>query len=182
MWIVLHLFFRIKVIGKANLPEGSAVICANHSSNWDIVFLTCAFGANNPLRFTPKHTMRKIPVVGSAMNLVDVIWIDRSKPNDPTPIRKMIAAVKDECGKLVMFPEGHRVQTDDAEAAKTGAIMIASRTGVPVVPVNIPRHKRLFSTITISVGEPYVIQHAAGAEGRKNAVVELMSKISALGI
>jgi 1-acyl-sn-glycerol-3-phosphate acyltransferase len=180
VWLFLHLFYRVRVIGGA-LPEGGAIICANHSSNWDVVFLACAFGSRTPLIFTPKHTMRRIPLLGPGMNLIRVIWIDRTKPGDPAPIRKMIAAVRDEGGKLVLFPEGRRVQSDDAESAKTGAIMIATRTGAPIVPVYIPRRKRLLRTITVAVGEPYTVKHAPGTVGRRVAADELMSKIAALG-
>jgi 1-acyl-sn-glycerol-3-phosphate acyltransferase len=180
VWLFLHLFYRVKVIGGENMPSGPAILCANHSSNWDIIFLTCAFGSDTILRFTPKQSMQKIPVLGSAMNLVNVIWIDRSKPGDPAPVRRMIAAVKDDGDKLVLFPEGHRVKSGDAEAAKTGAIMIASRTGAPVVPVYIPRNKRLFRANSVIVGTPYILEHTSGAEARKAAANELMAKIAAL--
>ncbi|HBN27624.1 MAG TPA: 1-acyl-sn-glycerol-3-phosphate acyltransferase, partial [Clostridiaceae bacterium] len=43
-WLFYHIFYRLKVYGKQNIPkEDGAIICPNHRSNHDsvIVAVTC---------------------------------------------------------------------------------------------------------------------------------------------
>ena len=35
---LLRLFFRVKPIGRENIPQGSAIVCSNHS-NWADPFI-----------------------------------------------------------------------------------------------------------------------------------------------
>ena len=177
VWFVSHLFFRFRVTGLEYVPAGASVICANHSSNWDIIFLTVALGAKKPLVFTPKTSLKKVPVLGVAMNLINVVWIDRAKPADAAPVRAMLDALKNGY-PVVMFPEGRRLKESETEAAKTGAIMLASRSGAPIVPVHIPRTKRFFTRQLIQFGEAYALDNIRGADARRNAADALMARIN----
>ena len=58
--------------------------------------------------------------------------------------------------RLLLFPEGTRVEEGREGEGHTGAAMLATRTGVPVVPIYIPRKKTWFKSITLVFGEPYV--------------------------
>ena len=86
--------------------------------------------------------------------------------------------------KLLMFPEGTRVREGEDVAAKTGAAMFATRTGVPLVPIYVQRKKRLFARNVVVIGQPYHPQYA----GRKptpdelDAITgDLMDRVHALG-
>ncbi|MDR2530557.1 MAG: 1-acyl-sn-glycerol-3-phosphate acyltransferase [Oscillospiraceae bacterium] len=173
-----HLFYRFKVTGLERLPDGACVICSNHSSNWDVVFLTVAIGRTTPLIFTPKRSMLRVPILGRMMTLIGVVWIDRDNPSDIAPLRSLLRYLG-EGEKVVMFPEGRRMKAGESESAKTGAIMLASRSAAPLVPVHIPARKRAFSRITISIGEPFTIAVHGSAERRARAE-ELMVRIREL--
>ena len=54
-------------------------------------------------------------------------------------------------------------------AAKTGAAMFATRTGVPLVPIYIQPRKRLFRRNVVVIGEPYIPTF----QGRKPTAEEL---------
>ncbi|MDR0819135.1 MAG: 1-acyl-sn-glycerol-3-phosphate acyltransferase [Oscillospiraceae bacterium] len=180
VWLAAHLLYRFKFVGRENIPEGSALICGNHSSNWDIIFVTIALGRKTLLRFTPKVEMKKIPLLGPMMNLIGVVWIDRSKPSDLAPVRKMLNALNDG-DKVVLFPEGHRLKSGEAESVKSGAIMLASKSGTSIVPVNIPRKKRIFRRNIITFGSPYTIPARVQGSAERNARAdELMIKIREL--
>ena len=181
VWLASHVLFRFRFIGRENIPDGSALLCSNHSSNWDVIFASVALGRNTPLRFTPKAEMKKIPILGKLMNLIGVIWIDRSKPSDMAPIRKMLTALNGG-GKVLLFPEGRRIKSDEAEAAKSGAIMLASKSGAAIVPVYIPRQKKLFGVHTIAFGSAYTLPaRMQGSEERNAQAEELMVRIRDLG-
>ena len=84
---------------------------------------------------------------------------------------------------LLIFPEGTRHQDGDFGDAKTGAAMLATRTGVPIVPIYIPAEKRWFRWNQVVIGEPYqpVIAGKRGTPEEYRAIAnEVMARIEAL--
>lgn len=178
LYPVFRLLFRFKPVNRQSVPEGPALICANHSSYLDILFLSFAFGRRHWLRYLAKKELLKIPVFGWLLKKAGVIGIGRGQ-SDVAAIKEVMKALK-EGHKVAMFPEGTRIK-DDMASAKTGAIMIASKTGVPLIPVNIPRVKRLFSKISVVIGEAYTLERIrGGAEAYGAYANELMSRINTL--
>ena len=57
--------------------------------------------------------------------------------------------------KLIVFPEGTRVHGDAVVEPKSGVIHMAVRMHVPIVPVYIPRDKKIFHEVPTVIGEPY---------------------------
>jgi 1-acyl-sn-glycerol-3-phosphate acyltransferase len=85
--------------------------------------------------------------------------------------------------KLLMFPEGTRVSEGEEGSAKTGAVVLATKMNVPVIPMFIPRKKRLFRRTPVVVGEPYMIQLESGRskqEAMTAAADDLLNRIYAL--
>ena len=177
MKVLQVLFYPLKSVGMENIPEGPAVVCANHSSYFDPLLLALAFTRRHYLRFMAKKELFRVPIVGWAIRNAGAFPVDR-KANDVGAIRTAMRILKDGA-KLMMFPEGTRVAEDDATAAKAGAIRLASKLKVPLLPVYIPRRKPLFKPLRITVGTPYYVDDS-GHNGSALAE-ELMKKISALG-
>ena len=65
---------------------------------------------------------------------------------------------------MLLFPEGTRVKNVDENAGKTGAIMLAARTGTPILPCYCQKRKFPFQRTSIVFGTPYMIE---GPEGQK---------------
>jgi 1-acyl-sn-glycerol-3-phosphate acyltransferase len=173
------LFYRTKAIHRDRIPDGPALICANHSAYSDIILLAIGLGGKNFLRFVAKKELTRIPLFGYLIKKAGVIGVDRGN-SDIAAIKAMIKALKDGY-KVALFPEGTRLSDQDAGSAKTGAIMIASRTGVPIVPVYIPRRKKLFSSVSVVIGTPYKIENLkGGSEHYGTYADELMTKINML--
>jgi 1-acyl-sn-glycerol-3-phosphate acyltransferase len=175
----VSLFYRIKTVHRERLPEGPALICANHSAYSDIVLLAFALGRKHFLRFVAKIELMKLPLFGFLIKKAGVIGINRGN-SDVGAVKSIIRALKDG-HKIALFPEGTRLQEDVAGSVKTGAIMIASKTGVPIVPVYIPRVKKLFSAVPVVIGQPYTLgKLRGGSEHYGTYADELMSKINQL--
>jgi 1-acyl-sn-glycerol-3-phosphate acyltransferase len=86
--------------------------------------------------------------------------------------------------KLLMFPEGTRVQEGENVEAKAGAALFATRTGSPLLPVYIPAKKNLFRPTTVVIGKPYYPQIAgrkATNEELQSIAADLMERVRALG-
>ena len=85
--------------------------------------------------------------------------------------------------KLIVFPEGTRVEEEGGASAKGGAVMLSTRTGVPMVPIYCGGKKRLFRRDTVVFGEPYspvIAGRRPTPEENREIAEELMERIYAL--
>ena len=178
IWPFFNLFRPVKAIGRENIPDGPAVICPNHTTAGD----PFAFGHKYPMRAMAKIQIMRVPVIGWLLSKAGVFGVDRGAA-DMKAVKTALKFLKDG-DKLLMFPEGTRVHEGEHVEAKTGAALFAARTGVPLLPVYIQPHKRLFRSNTVVIGEPY---HPTFA-GRKPTAEELqviahdlLDRVHALG-
>ena len=98
-----------------------------------------------------------------------------------TVIQNVTAEVANGRNYLI-FPEGTR--HDEIGEGKTGAAMMAIRTGAPILPVHISPQRKLFRPIEIRFGQPYMPfteDRKANAEDYQIVTDALMEKIKALG-
>ena len=180
--VVLFPVFRIKCVGRDNIPEGPAVFCANHSSNFDPIVMSMAIGIKQHPHYMAKIELFKIPVVGSVIRAIGSFPVDREK-GDIGAVKTAMKYLK-AGEKLGIFPEGHRV-ADDGGEAKRGAIQIADQMRAPVIPVYIPRNKKAFHTYTIVVGAPYMVnpeRKRLTRDDYNGLSAALMDKIAALSL
>ena len=176
------LLFRPKTVGRENLPEGAALLCANHSGYSDPVIVDLCCGFHNCIHFMAKKSLLKIPVLGALIRWAGTFGVERGTA-DVEAVRTAMRYLKNG-EKVGIFPEGTRVEKDGDMEAKTGAIRIAAKTGAPIVPVHIPRDKKLFHRTVITFGEPYTVQvdrKTANGETYAALARELMGKIEELG-
>ena len=113
----------------------SYIYMSNHQSNFDIPVLYSALPVQ--FRWLAKAELFKIPIFGQGMRGAGYISIDRS--NRQSAFRSLAeAADAIRNGTSVMiFPEGTRSPNGRLRPFKTGGILIAVRTGCPIIPVAI---------------------------------------------
>ena len=182
IWPFFNLIRPLRVVGRENIPEGPAVICPNHTTIGDPFYVVYAFGRHYPVRAMAKIQILRVPVIGWLLSKAGVFGVDRGHA-DMKAVKTALKFLKDG-NKLLLFPEGTRVRKGEDVAAKTGAAMFATRSGVPLVPIYIQRKKRLFARNAVVIGQPYHPQYA----GRKPTPEELdaitgdlMDRVRALG-
>ncbi len=159
VWPIFTLImYPVKVFHRERVPEGACLICANHSSNADPPMICLAAGHKHFIRIMAKQELMDIPVIGWVFNKIGTFGVDRGN-SDLNAIKTAMKVLKGG-DKLLMFPEGTRVAEGQSGSAHTGAVMLAMKTGVPVVPVFSTRTKRLFHRSRLVFGEPYVIKPA----------------------
>jgi len=152
-WLIL-LLWPTRVINKKNRPKRKkgAVICCNHHTLFDPVIV----GMHIPrrLRFVAKKEITK------SLPGRFIIWstgsfaVDRGQPNVGT-LKKMIAVLKK--GKVILlFPEGTRNRGDEGSLQElhNGAILLAVKARVPIVPMAMLRRPRVFRRNYFVYGEP----------------------------
>lgn len=169
LWPIFHFLFPMKVIGRENIPQGPVVICPNHTKWNDPFYVAFAFTKRFPMRAMAKAEIIRWPIVGPALAWAGVFGVDRGN-TDVKAVKTALKHLKDG-SKLLLFPEGTRVQDGEQADAKTGAALFATRTGSPLLPVYIQPGKRLFRRICVVIGEPYMPEY----EGRKATSEELQA-------
>lgn len=172
------LLYPLRCEGRENIPEGPAIVCANHSNYVDPVLIAMSFGRRHMLRFMAKKELFSVPVLGPILRKIGVFPVNRGA-SDIDAVRTTMKCLKSG-DKVLIFPEGTRVSEDDAVAAKTGAVRIASRTKAPIIPVFVPRRKKLFGRVRVRIGKPYYV-HAETHEDYLRCADELMARIRGLG-
>lgn len=172
---LVKLIYPYRLTQYGSLPEGATIICANHSSFVDGILIAVIFGGKNYIRFMAKKSIFETPFIGWIARNVGAIAADRDG-KDVNALRESIKVLK-ENGRLMLFPEGTRVDDGDAAAAKAGAVKLASKYGVPVLPIFISRNKKLFRKYDICIGEAYVIEKLP-RDQLSAAADEMMVKIS----
>lgn len=168
------LLYPMRYTGRENVPEGPAILCANHSNFIDPVLLALACGKKHWLHFMAKEELMKKPVLGWILKGIGSFGVQRGR-SDINAIRTAMKYLKSG-EQIMMFPEGTRVSADEGQEAKTGAIRLASKLRVPIVPAYIPRRKKIFSRVRIAIGQPYYVE-SAGRDDFEDQSRHLMEKI-----
>ena len=136
---LIRLIFNIKVEGRENEPNNgneSLLVCANHLSAGDAVWLCAALKHHHP-HFMAKAELFKIPLLRGLINFFGAYPVERGGA-DVSSVRNTISFLKN--GVCVgMFPQGTRQKEKDPAqtSVKNGAGMIAVRSKVDVLPVMI---------------------------------------------
>lgn len=178
LWLPQKLLFPMTVKGAENVPEGACILCPNHSNFTDPILLVFAGKKKYWLNFMSKKENMSVPVLGWIYGRLGAYGVDR-KAQDIEAFRRTRNLLKNG-EKVVIFPEGTRRKTDDADAGHPGAVRFAARQGVPVLPVYISRNKKAFRRARIVYGQPYTIC-GRSQEDFEKATRELMGRIFALG-
>jgi 1-acyl-sn-glycerol-3-phosphate acyltransferase len=88
---------------------------------------------------------KKIPVFSGVLNVGGVIWLDRDKA-DFTAFRLAADVLKSGVA-LGIAPEGTRSRNGQLQEGKAGIALLASRAGVPIVPVGIAGSENYFRNL-----------------------------------
>lgn len=143
--ILLWLFgVRTSIRGMEHLDRSTNYIyLVNHSSYLDIP----ALGATVPddIRYIFKKELTKVPIFGWGLAMGPYILIDRTDPRNAMASIEQAAAQLREGASAVIFPEGTRTPDGKLGPFKRGGLMLATKSGVPMVPVAIKGTYQLLS-------------------------------------
>jgi 1-acyl-sn-glycerol-3-phosphate acyltransferase len=143
----------VKVLHPERLADGrSFVVVANHESFSDILVLL----ARLPLavRFLTKKSVFRVPVLGWSIRAAGFVPVDRgNRARSLATVEAALALLKSG-RSLVVFPEETRARTDELLPFKSGAALLAVRSGFPLLPVGIAGTRRALprGTLAISPG------------------------------
>ena len=151
---IIHLLFPCRSVGLEDLPEEGALLCANHASGWDPILIALNLPKDARLTVMAKDQLFRIPLLGFFLKKLGIFPVKRGG-NDLTAMKTAMKVLSGG-NRLLVFPEGTRVEEQGEVEAKGGVTMMATRTGVPMVPVYCGGKHKFFRKTTIVFGKPYV--------------------------
>lgn len=157
---ILRLYTRLTISGREHLPKNGAFILApNHRSYLDTPFAGTVRWKR--MRFMGKDTMWKNRQFGWIFSALGSFPVTRGAA-DREALKRAIAVL--EMGDpLVLFPEGERKQGPVVQPLFDGAVYVAFKAGVPIVPVGIGGSERVMPKgakfvyprkVRVVIGEP----------------------------
>ncbi|MEM1203357.1 MAG: lysophospholipid acyltransferase family protein [Acidobacteriota bacterium] len=158
-------------------PRKGYVFMANHQSMYDIPVLIA--GMPGRVCFMAKRSLFRIPIFGWSLAAGGFIPVDRGDREAARETFSVAVKRLEEGASLLIFPEETRSDDGELLPFKRGGVLLALRTGFPIVPVGIcgTRHirpKKSWLTVPGQVRVRYgaPIQVGDGALGRKRELTE----------
>lgn len=171
--IFIWPIFRLRVVGRENIPQNEGyILCANHKSNWDPIFLAIAFVPS--IRFMAKKELFENGFLASFLNAIGVFPIDR-EGRDLSSLKNSIKLLKEE-NILGIFPEGTRTFDINRENMKDGVAYIALKAKKDVLPVEIVSSYKPFKKTYIYINEPINVDKYLSMKS-KEAMVKMSDEI-----
>ncbi len=135
LFLFLKVWLRLCVEGRHNVPKKGAYILAlgGHRSYIDTPL--AALTSWRPYRFIGAEKVFRIPILGWVLRALGSFPVERSMTD-----RQAMRMAQDllEAGeRLVIFPEGYRLEGPEITEMKEGAAFLSCRAQVPIVPVGI---------------------------------------------
>lgn len=149
MWgfdLIFALVSRVRLVGKENIPmQGAVLVVTNHLSYADppLIYITLR---RPDMVVLAADTYKKNPFYKWLVNSVGGVWINRGA-GDRAALKVSLEVLKQ--GKLIgLAPEGTRSKyTHALQVGKTGAAFLASKAGVPILPVGISHTEKAWEEI-----------------------------------
>ena len=169
---------RFEIEGIEGIPAtGPAILAMNHRSYFDPVALGIALARRGrTVRFLAKREVCDAPVVGTVVQAMGAIRVDRSSRSDRPLVEAAVALAGGEL--VAIMPQGTIPRGDaffDPQLkGRPGAARLAAETRAAVVPIGVwgtehvwPRSERLPRmwnvvhppTVSVRVGEPVELKY-----------------------
>lgn len=178
---ICFLLFPRKVFGAENLPkDGPMIVCANHVSLVDPVFL--GLEMKQPLHYIAKKEVFDVPIFGAIVRALGAFPVDR-EGKDLKAIRTCMSVLKDG-NTLGIFPEGTRVFNGKKSEAKAGIALIAKRSNATLIMAHIvPKKSRVrpFTKTKVYFAKPVKYDDLCGDLDYAEASKKILDTIYSLG-
>lgn len=146
--LVSRLLWKFEVDGIENIPEtGNYIICPNHESHLDGLWVWTAMGKKNPgiknICCMAKYEHLLDRSSRFWMTMLGGIPVDRTG-NTAIALRRTEECLKKGNFKLLIHPEGTRTRDGSMNKLKEGAALLAIKSGYPLIPVQIEGAYEIF--------------------------------------
>lgn len=137
LWFFTHSIYRIRVMGRDNIPEkGGALFVCNHMSFVDVLLLIAS--TDRPIRFVMFKGIYDLPVIKPFARMMGAIPISSElRPRDMIrSLRTASDAIRN--GEIVcVFAEGQITRTGQLLPFRRGMERIMKGVDAPIIPISL---------------------------------------------
>jgi 1-acyl-sn-glycerol-3-phosphate acyltransferase len=180
-----QMYTRMSIEGREHLPTtGGYVIAPVHRSYVDTPISACI--SRRRIRYMGKDSMWKFASVGKLISALGAFPVSRGTVDREALMRCL--AVLNAGEPLVLFPEGERKDGPTVQPLFDGAAYLASKSGVPIIPVGIAGSDRVMPRgakfifprkVKIVIGAPLRVEVAGNGRASRNAVKSTTAQLHA---
>ena len=131
---------KIRIEGRERIPAGACLFVANHTSSADAPAVVGAIPRRVAILL--KESLFKWPIAGQAFALAGFIPVKRSERESAVASVEKATQSLRAGQSFLIYPEGTRSPDGRLQNFKKGAVVMAIKAGVPIVPIACSRaHK-----------------------------------------
>jgi len=124
---------KVRIKGRERIPLGACLFVANHTSSADAPAVVGAIPRRVAILL--KESLFKWPIAGQAFTLAGFIPVKRSERESAiASVEKATESLRSGQSFLI-YPEGTRSPDGRLQTFKKGAVVMAIKAGVPIVPM-----------------------------------------------
>jgi len=167
-WLVLKCsLLSITYHGMENIPDRAVIFAVNHQSSFDVPL--AGLLSHGPHIWLAKYELMESPILRWVLPLFTVLVDVSSAKRAMRSLRMLLMLVNGDRRNLIIFPEGGRYTDGAIHPFFGGFVILAKKTGMPVVPVYIANVGKVYPPdsfwvynypIKVIVGNPVI--HAEG--------------------
>ena len=177
-FIIDMILFRVKIDGIENIPKNQAcIVCGNHVHALDAPVLLAR--TNKKIRFMAKQELWQSPAFRFMAFIYQVFPVKRDR-KDTDAVKTSLKILKNK-EILGIYPEGTRNGMARGIKPKKGAVNLAIRADVPIIPFGIKGNFKPFRKVIYKFGEPIFYSEykdrAKDKEFIEELTMNLMEKI-----
>jgi 1-acyl-sn-glycerol-3-phosphate acyltransferase len=133
MFLVRAIGIKVRVAGRERIPTGACLFVANHTSSADAPAVVGAIPRRVAILL--KESLFQWPIAGQAFTLAGFIPVNRGDRDSAiASVEKATASLR-RGQSFLIYPEGTRSPDGRLQDFKKGAVVMAIKAGVPIVPV-----------------------------------------------
>jgi 1-acyl-sn-glycerol-3-phosphate acyltransferase len=133
MFFVRAAGVRVRVRGTERIPKGVCLFVANHTSSADAPAVVGAIPRRVAILL--KESLFKWPIVGQAFQSAYFIPVNRAAHESAVASVEKAAEALHGGQSFLVYPEGTRSPDGRLQRFKKGAVVMAIKGGVPIVPI-----------------------------------------------
>jgi len=145
----------VRVTGAEHIPaEGAVLFVANHQGHMDSLVIHGFI--DKPKGFISIVEALKIPILSGWMKQMQCVFLDRSDARQSSVCLQEAIETLKKGHSMIVFPEGHVSDGVEVNEFKRGWLRLATKSGVPIVPVSINGTYKTLSKDGSHVGKTVV--------------------------
>lgn len=167
---LITIVYRPKILGMENVPKDTAaLICPNHIHALDSAIIVAKF--KRKVNVLAKEELFKNKFICWLADIFGIYPVKRDKAStDSIKISLKILKNKEI---LMIFPEGTRNGLAKGVKPKDGAVKLAIKANVPIIPIGMQGTFKLFKRVKVNIGEPVYYTEYKKEANNKELLTEL---------